>query len=269
MADLQPNEIRSILRPRNRRRLAITSAELYRSNMLLLNRRPSVAKPHHLSSPPMQLQRLVLSSVCLSSPRTQPQTVTSRPPARDPRALLAQQLPLHRSDQEVSLRGRSPTTLLSVLRPQQQHDHRQAVQGCLREATLTHNPQRLQWLPPTPKVASRSPRARTTPSLRHTLNRSLRAWASRALDSQAHSKCNRLKLDLLADTPRVATNVLTLSPRHLAALHPYSVVARTLTHRILRVLLRPRIPTAGRTRRGSIRGTHLPQCLRLCRTTIR
>lgn len=221
MAASQPNVIRSIPRPRSQRRLATTSAAPFRSNMLLPNRKPSVAKPRPLSLLLRQHQRLVLSTVCQLNPQTQSQMATSRPPVRDRLALLVQQLDPNRSTRVVILRDQSLTTLLSVLHPKRQHGHRQVehwvAPGCLREATLTLNRLRLPWPPPTRRVASRNPRARITPSLHHTLHKSLRAWVSRALASRAHNECSHLKLDLLAATPRAVTNGQTLSLRRWVA----------------------------------------------------
>ena len=221
---LQTSEIRSTRRRRSQRHPVITSAEPYRSNTLHPSRRPSVGRLHHLPSPQMPHQKLVLSNGWLQSPRTQPQMATSQPPVQGRPALLVlqhrQQL-LLRCDQAVKLRGQSPITHLSVPHPQQQHGLRQeahlADRGCHREATPTRSQQQLRSLRPTLKGDSRSLRARTTLSLRHTLNRSPRAWASQALVSQVHNECSQHRLVQLVDTPRVATSGLTLSPRLLVA----------------------------------------------------
>jgi hypothetical protein len=216
MAGLLASATRSTRLRTSRRRRATTSAEPFRSNMSLLNRRLNAAKYHHLLSLPMQHQRRAQWSEC----PTQTRTATSRPPVPDHLALLVQLPHPHRSDQAVNLKDRPRTTLLSALRPQQQHGHQQVVrlaaQGCLREATHMRSPQLPQLLLPMLKVVSHNPRAKTIPSRRHTLSRSLLVWASRALGNRAPSECSRLRLDQLAGIQRVVTNGQTPLQRLLA-----------------------------------------------------
>ncbi len=214
---LQPNEIRSTLL-RSRRRLATTNAAPFRSNTLPLSLRPSAAKHHRLAKP--HQRRLVLPNA-YPNRQAQPQMATSLLPAQDRLALLDKEALPHRLARLASLRDQSRITLLWVACLQRQHGPRQAVRSaapeCHREATRTRSQQQLLWRLPTPKVASRSPRARTTPSLRPTLSRSLQQWASQALASQAHSKCSHIRSGPLADTPRVATSAPTLLLRRLVA----------------------------------------------------
>lgn len=214
---LPTSATRSTRRPRSQRPPATTNAEPSKSNTLLLNRRPSAAKRHRR---PIPHQRLAPPNECLSKPPMRLQMATNRPPARDLLVLPAVQQLRHRSDQVVSLRDQYRTTLPSALRPRQQHGRQRAVRlvdrECRREATRTRNRRQLLWLPRTPKVVSRNPRRRTTLSLLHTLNRSLWQWASQALGNQVLSGSSRLKLDLLADIPRVATSARTPLQRRLA-----------------------------------------------------
>ena len=219
MAGLQPNETRS-MRPRSQRQRATTSAAPFKSNTLLPSRRHSVVRRHRRLMPH---QRPVPLNAFLLSRRVDLWTATSLLRVRDHHA---RQEALPKLVQVVSLRDQCPTILRLAPCLRQRHDRRQAARchkvrpcrKCHREATRTRNRQQQLSLPPTPKVASRSPRARITPSLRLTPNRSLLLWANQVLfRSQALSACSQFRWDPLVDILRTATSGLTPSPRPLAA----------------------------------------------------
>lgn len=215
MADLQPNETRST-QPRSQRQRATTSAALFKSNTLLPSRRHSVVRRHRRLMPH---PRPVPPNAFLLSRRADLQTATSLLPVRDHHAQQGKEV-LPKLVQVVSLRDQCPTTLRLAPCLRQRRDRRQAARPpreCHREATRTRNRQQQQSLLPTPKVASRSPRARTTPSLRRTPNRSLLLWANPVLfHSQAPSACSQFRWDPLVDIRRTATSGRTPSPRPLA-----------------------------------------------------